>query len=85
MDLPHTTSPRRRNLAKSAKLWVLVLALPCVLSLPLASQSDPYPLPGDPVGPEDLVFVDLDSSEDLTCGVTAAKISGAGARTALAR
>ena len=43
-----------------------------MLFLTVSAQTDPTILPGDPVGPDDLVFVDLDAARDVTCGLTAA-------------
>ena len=43
-----------------------------VLVLTVSAQIDREPLPGDPTGPDDLVFVDLDAGRYLTCGVTKA-------------
>lgn len=52
-----------------------MLALGLALSataLAVAAQYEPSIYPGDPVGPDDLVFVDLDSSANTTCGITKA-------------
>ena len=52
-------------------LLIAGLAL-LAIAYTVSAQTDDRPLPGDPVGLDDLIFIDLDTSEDATCGVTKA-------------
>ena len=56
---------RPRTFVLFAGIALLAIAL-------TVSATDRALLPGDPVGPDDLIFVDLDSSDKATCGVTKA-------------
>ena len=53
---------------------VSLVGLLCALAIAISvsGQEDLPRLPGDPVGPDDLVFVDLDVGLSVSCGVTRA-------------
>ena len=53
--------------------YLLGATLAAALLAVVSAQSDMISFPGDPTGPDDLVFVDIDSGYDTTCGVTAAE------------
>ena len=52
-------------------LLIAVLAL-LAIALTVSAATDGAPMPGDPTGPDDLVFVDLDVGAAVSCGVTKA-------------
>ena len=65
--------PWRSQVRRVVPAPVAAAAMFLLLVLAVSAQGGPVALPGDPQGPEDLVFVDLDSSRNITCGVTAAE------------
>ena len=57
--------------ALSIILIATMIGLASVLTI--AAQDTSVELPGDPTSPEDLIFVDINASKHVSCGVTAAE------------